>query len=240
MPNVKRTKKSTTKRRTKRTSKSGRKYNRKSNNTTTTRTVSIGKPVSDKFFTKLRYSETIPLTLGSSMVSFLMQSSLYDPNYQISTAPHDNQHQPLGHDQLSALYNRYRVYGFKYTVIVVNNTNYPCRIWLRNSDEATIVNDVQLLNERPETQLSTLTGLVATPVKKMTGYHNCPKMHGLTKKEFNMRPEFEAMTTTNPANMSYLILQFLQYDTTVTGSISVQVNLEYYVQYFDPFELTKS
>lgn len=235
MPISRSRKRGTVRRARKRTRKSGRKYYRKRNYAKTTRMVASSKPVAERFLTKLRYSETLVFTFtGTAVGTFTIQSSLFDPNAGVGG------HQPYGFDQLSTLYNRYRVYGFKYKLHMANLTNYTAQMWLRNTDESTVVTDSELLSERPDTQMTMIGPVVGYPIRMFKGYHDCAKMHGITKKQFNMRPEFEALTTTNPANVSYLALAARALDGSATGTMSVTIVIDFYCMFFDPFELNKS
>jgi hypothetical protein len=78
-------------------------------------------PMPTIYRTTLKYVETLDVNLSANIVTSyeFRTNSVYDPNYT------GGGHQPLGFDEISTFYNKYRVLGFRYHVsapIIPNST----------------------------------------------------------------------------------------------------------------------
>lgn len=76
-----------------------------------------------KQYFKLFYSEAIGITLGTINYYNFRMNSIYDPNYTGTV------NQPLWHDQLAVMYNKYKVNACKYKFIFNNfSASQPVRL----------------------------------------------------------------------------------------------------------------
>lgn len=220
-------------RRTKRTTGYRRRTKPVANRLTMTR--SVGKPISDRFYTKLKYAETITFSLSlGALTNWQVRSGMQDPDVTATG------HQPMGYDQLATMYQRYQVFGIKYHFRFLNDSNQNVAIWVSNSNNNTFASDYRLLMERPNVQHTVCAGPVGYPFALIKGYHNCAKMHGLNKKDFNDDDETKAVFGNDPVKQSFINIQMRTYDTTATATVRVEMTLLFYCVAYDPIELPLS
>lgn len=191
-------------------------------------------PVPERYFTKLRYSELLTFSLpsASTLVSYLYRSSIFDPDYSGAG------HQPLWRDQLALLYNKYRVYGIKY-YITFKNSNVQQLTWayVKHSDNSTAEVTPTTLRERAEGR-GVMLDANSGRANLIKGYLSVPKCFGLSKKEFCEDDTFISQMTTNPASTAFLHIYALTMNTSCI--IHCQIDLVYYVEFFDRIDVTGS
>lgn len=191
-------------------------------------------PVAERYFTKLNYSELITYTLSlpNTMSNYVFQTSIYDPDFT-STG-----HQPMWRDTLATMYNRYRVFGIKYT-IAIKNTNVSQMTWayIKHSDNSTSETNPNALRERRE-GISVMLDSLNGRTNMVRGYLSITKAYGLSKKEFYDDDGFIAAIGANPAKMAYLHIYTLTMNTTAI--IHAQVDLQYYVEFMDRIDVGQS
>lgn len=191
-------------------------------------------PIAERLFTKLRYSEIITFTMSSPNVlsSYLFQTSIYDPDVTAVG------HQPLWRDTLATMYNRYRVFGIKYT-IALKNTNVSQLTWayVKNSDNSTTETNPNTLRERNEGKPLMLDSLNGR-TNIVSGYLSASKAHGLSKREFYDDDGFISAIGTNPSKMAYLHLYTLTMHSSAI--VHAQVDLQYYVEFLDRVDIVGS
>lgn len=185
-------------------------------------------PVPDRIFTKLRYAEFFDLAPQQAgtpgMVSYSFRSSLFDPNYT------GLGHQPLWHDQLQAMYGRYRVIGMKYRFVLCNtNTNQLCTMAVEKADgppQNPAVGYTTILERRGVRPVN-INPSQSNPTI-VQGYMHVGKPYGLTKTDFMADEDFEANFGANPAKMSYINLYCVTQNTSAI--VNCQASIEYYVE----------
>ena len=73
----------------------------------------------DRLITKFSYKDNVNLTDVLSFGTKIFRlNSIYDPDLDLV-----NGHQPLGYDQWSTFYNKYRVYKAVVRATIMNNQN---------------------------------------------------------------------------------------------------------------------
>lgn len=185
-------------------------------------------PVPDRIFTKLRYAEFFdlsPQTAGTTgLVSYSFRSSLFDPNYT------GLGHQPLWHDQLQAMYGRYRVIGMKYRFVLCNtNTSQLCTMAVEQADgppQAPSVGYTTILERRGVRPVN--IGPSASKPTIVSGYMHVGKPYGLSRTDFMSDEDFESNFGANPAKMSYINLYCVTQNTSVI--VNCQASITYYVE----------
>lgn len=191
-------------------------------------------PVSERYFTRLRYSEGISFTIPAalSLTAYIFQSSVYDPDFT-STG-----HQPLWRDTLATMYNRYRVFGIKYRVEFRNtNVQQMTYVYIKHSDNSTTETNPNTLRERGEGQAKNLDSLYGR-ANVLSGYLSVAKCHGLSKREFYDDDGFIAAIGANPAKMAYLQLYATTFNTSCI--VNAVCDLEYYVEFMDRVDIAGS
>lgn len=214
------------KRKSKKTFKRGK--NRSRSYTTKIKTVS---PLPPRVITKLRYSAQF-ISSGSALDNQMRLNGLFDPDYT------GVGHQPYGFDTYAAIYAKYRVFACAYTIkatstsgtvpvsmtIVPNNTNSP----FTNST---------LAMESPRAKTTMLA--YAAP-RVISGKIYLPALVGGSNVNYKADDRYQADITGVPAEV--MNLHIVTSDMAGNASTAVQYSIEmvYYVEFYDPKELSQS
>lgn len=188
-------------------------------------------PVPDQILTKLNYSENITMTLQGAALGVLspayyrFQTSLYDPD---STG---TGHQPLWHDQLAAMYSKYRVHGIKYRFVIKNTSESNMIIsgCVRHTSLSSVDGDYRVLRERRGTQKFHLGSFISMPTV-VRGYMAANKPWGLSKKEFMADEDFDANIGANPTKLTYLDIYAWTMSTS-NVTLNVIADLTFYCSF---------
>lgn len=181
-------------------------------------------PVPQRFLTKHKYSTTVTINTAQPQYNFNL-NSLFDPD-RTGTG-----HQPYGFDQLSALYNRYRVYGCSY---VVNGyqANNPIRIGAVPSNSVAALPNMATLIELPRAKFT--TQIPGGSRAQISGYVDLPSLTGRTKAQYMADDIYAGTALSSPAELLILNLQAaLLSDVTVDGCL-MTVTLQFHCEWFDP------
>lgn len=185
-------------------------------------------PVAQRSRCRLKYAESIVLATSAIFTGDYtwMINSLFDPNFT------GGGHQPRGFDQLSAFYNRYRVYGvhYKVTCLVAADqiilTVYP-------SNQTTAPSTFQ---DAAEQAMSKWTVLQNAAPGVITGYVDLCVLNGKTRVAYEADDTTQALTSASPSEQLCL-------HTVVTSQSSSNVNtyvaveLEFDCEFSDPIAL---
>lgn len=161
-------------------------------------------PLPMKFLAKHRYVEGgLSLDPGvASLGTYIMNlNSLYDPNYT------GVGHQPLGFDQMTALYSKYSVIGAKAT-IQVRNLDSSYTLWCGayvNKLGLTTATDPDTIIEQGLGSFSILgpSGKVGDACV-LNQYFSGRKFYG--NKKFISDPDYQGDDSSSPANPVYLTM----------------------------------
>lgn len=191
-------------------------------------------PVAERYFTQLRYCENLSFAVSAPNTLYVYQyrSGLFDPDVT------GTGHQPLYRDTFASLYNRYRVYGIKYYATAKSGTAIDLTsMFIRHNSDSTTETNQYVLRERQDGKSKVFGGPQAQPAR-LKGYMSVPKVFGISKQEFIGDDQFQSLVSTDPAKLGYL--QF--YVTTTGGStvIYVQIDLIFYVEFFDRVDVPMS
>lgn len=191
-------------------------------------------PVSDRYFTKMRYSENVQLTLSlpNVLYGYQYRSSIFDPDYTGSG------HQPLWHDQFYLLYEKYRVYGVKYSITLKTGSAVDLTtIYVKYNQSSAQDTNQYTLRERGDGKGRILAGPQGAPTH-FSGYMSVAKVFGLSKKEFIADDSFVSIQGDNPPKTAFLQI----YGSTVGGStlISASLDLVYYVEFMQRADVSGS
>lgn len=186
----------------------------------------------------LRYCTNIVLTstMGTLSKHYFRATSLFDPD-QTGTG-----HQPMGYDQMGALYNHYVVLGSKITVRAMPD---------QNGDVNTAVFGVYTSDDT-STPYSDYTGFIEAKrgaYKCLTNQRNQQtiKYKFSTKKFFNIkdvadnRANIGASIGSNPTEEAYFILYYQNLETPgETSEHNFLVTIDFIAEYSEPKDLTQS
>jgi len=227
----------------KRTYKRGRKRNRVGKNrrknmrlykAVPTMTSVKGNGFSDKMFVKLKYVEELNLTdiVGTNIYYSFRGNSLWDPNLTGSG------HQPLFFDQYAAIYQRYKVFASKITVLVTNPTSSPCNMVLQSGTDNYLGSSYSQILEQPGAKVTRTIPPTNQMTSKMTNFSTTRRACGLSRKEVS-EENYSALVTGNPNEIWYHNL-FFQNAYAIAINVYITVQITYYAQFYDRLIATQS
>ncbi len=162
-------------------------------------------------------------------------NSAFDPNFTGIGL------QPLGFDQYSALYGRYRVLGVRYRLLVGTRTSTPIRTGVYPSAQSTLPADVAawcVQNQWARTKmLGSNTG--SDNIADISGKLDVSAVLGVTKQEFVTEHDFSALTSSSPARVAYLHF-WINCVGGVVASVDYSMMLWMDVEFIQPVALSLS
>lgn len=183
-------------------------------------------PIPDRYICKMKYATTVSTDLTGQYIFNL--NSLFDPD-RTSFG-----HQPYGYDNLTVLYNRYRVISCGWRICMPANYNGVSILLgsLPNNDPGiSYLNDGEM-RENPRTKYVLQNPGATSLVLK--GKQNIATLMGRTKQQYMADDSYQAVTTASPNELGLLYLQTFTATTGLPlGSIPVNVTLEFTAEFFD-------
>jgi hypothetical protein len=185
----------------------------------------------------LRYAENVSasvITVAGSNQIFRL-NSIFDPNAAVGGT------QPYGYDQVSALYNRYRVLKTRWKIVFAAST----------AGYSAVVVPINGALSSPVADLTTLTSAAMVPFAKYFNYNtgamppktsgsmNLNVLGGVARVEYLTDDRFEAQIGANPAEVISLNIGVYN-PSGGTITISYFVELWYEVDLHDPISLAAS
>lgn len=178
----------------------------------------------------LRYSEIVQLSVSSGFGSFLFSANgMYDPNTT------GLGHQPMGFDQLMAVYNHYHVIASSITVTCCQplafNDNYQMAIVLAPSTSTSTIGDIATACEQEGAVFRTLsanTNLTA-PLRKSWKW----------KSTFYDKSADGGQSGSNPAEQSFYQI-FVNDVALSTFSLNLKVDIQYTAVFDEPRNFVSS
>ena len=190
-------------------------------------------PVATKMRTLLRYSDNFAVS-GLPLVDTVFNlNSCYDPNRTAAG------HQPLGFDQLSALYARYRVYHTEIRASLhSSSTADPVQLLIVPTNNTTAFTSGVNAAEQPFAQISKLTNVYTGPSMVDTTV-DLSVLNGLSSAQYAANEDTQAAITADPneALCAHVVAYTLS-GSNITGYVIV--NMLFDVEFFDPFVLAAS
>lgn len=192
----------------------------------------------DLYFVKLPYQELIETsttTTGVSGYTFAV-NSIYDPNVS------GTGHQPLGHDQLATLWERYTVFGVKYDIKAVNMSSTPCRVCTVVYDSSHTFTTFEDASEQPKASKTMILGGSngGNDVLTFEGYISTAAAAGVPKTVIRDDDLWSASFGANPAKMPLFSIMHANLNGVSTTDVHYVVTLIYYVRLKDRVELSTS
>nr|UOF80369.1 capsid protein [Cressdnaviricota sp.] len=179
-------------------------------------------------FTKLKYSDIYSLTGTTAPTQQVWRiNSLHDPDLT------GTGHQPYYYDQLTAMWDAYRVYGAKFefwfeTTTGSENAAVCIRATYNNNPDSSV--DISQSMERPNEIVRMLTPQRPTYIKK---YFSVASVYGTSKQRVRTDDIFSALVGANPGNVAYLTLSG-QTANESSGAIAItaRVRITFYAKMF--------
>lgn len=196
-----------------------------------------GQIVPDRCRTNLRYVEGLAYRVPGSSADVYSYNlnSVFDPNLS------GTGHQPMGFDQLKALYGRYRVYSCKYKVrfFVANVGPTVCAVTPTNETTSfvSIPQDALETTGSKYGSINNITavGSVATPIV-LSGKVNLMSLYGAKDMQSD---RYQALISADPTETA--ILHLLCWSIDNQNLIwTFLIELEYDVEFYDRNQVTGS
>lgn len=190
-------------------------------------------PLAQRYITSMKYTETFTLSSLVNAYRFRMNGG-YDPNYT------GGGHQPYGWDQLSAIYNRYRVISCAWTINAVNTNSEAFRITALPSNDVVSPTDPSNSMENPRCRW--MVQFPYAPSKTLKGKIYLPSLVGRNKAQYLADDRYQALTTSVPdeAALLNIFLGAMDDASYPAGSTKCVINLTYKVEFFDLKNLAQS
>lgn len=198
--------------------------------------------VPNRLYTKLRYVDNTFVTAdnltglsGTELVWRL--NSLFDPYFPVGG------HQPLGFDQLTPMYQRYKVFKVDVNVAVRGRTGTALpfvAINVRQGASTYTLGSLKALGEILEQPGNTvMDGTILQSWSQTIWNHN---IEGRTYEEYLAEDAYGAQVTTDPSITPYLGVACGTVDTpsSSSNSVYITVGLVYHCFFYEPKVLAQS
>lgn len=217
-------------RKTKKTNRKKRAYGRKARGRSNY-SVARTSPISDRTFTRLKYSMLTALNYGGLGFPTNHQfriNSLFDPDFSLGG------HQPLGYDQYSTLYNKYRVHGMGYKITFINReTAYQLEVATQLRPNSVAQTNIDTIHEAPYTQKRIIGIEGGRSMATIKGYASMAKIRGVSKSVIKSDDQYSASTGANPAISAFLQIYMQNQTSNVAAECAIRVELEYFCEFYD-------
>lgn len=195
-------------------------------------------PFPSRTFARLKYVDNLPQSGSAGVgIDYLFNlNSVFDPD-RTGTG-----HQPYGHDQLSAIYNRYRVWSCRYKVSFRSKAGgsvQPVTVTVLPSNQTTsLVSVAASCGEWPGAK--SCTTYWEDNQQYLQGRVYLPTLVGQSRTEYSGESENEASYGSSPSSICVLHCVMYPQDSgsSVLGYLNVE--LEYFVESFDQNQLAQS
>jgi len=186
--------------------------------------VRVGKqPIPKQLFNRLKYAETVNITLGiTGLGSYLFScNGLYDPNIT------GTGHQPMYFDQFSALYDHYTCLKSTMKATVVAHPN-AALIFAVGQDDDTTINAAtsSTIWERPGYQVKSTNCAVEPSGTSLWSKWDAKKVFGGDPQSDT---NLQGSGSSNPTEQSYYVLYFDGGTALVNQQVTVLVEIWYEV-----------
>lgn len=195
----------------------------------------------DRMTLRMNYVDNIVLSGGvaSGTARAFRVNSLYDPDTSTLAG-----HQPLGYDQWSVFYQKYRVYKADVTVRLANvDANsadaVQCALFAYNANGAGKVIDDSIF-EQPHTRKAILGGRGGMDRATLRMSVNLPKILGMAPVVYKSVSTTSSLFGTNPLEAINASVICRALDGQSSPLISCEVTIVYHAELFDPIVQTIS
>lgn len=194
--------------------------------------VLVGKslnPIPQRTIVKMKYAETVATDING-FYNFNL-NSIFDPNRT------GGGHQPYGRDIYATLYNRYRVISCRYVVQCpngVNNIQWGCV----PTNDIYAFASLDEMKEHPRAKFRSQS--INAPVQTITGNVYLPSLMGRTKAQYMADDRYQSDMNNSPQELGVLQIVTAQQTGGIASGNTVQIILEFLVEFFDVKQLSQS
>lgn len=193
-------------------------------------------PIPDRLFAKMKYHDTFVTTAAGVPAIHYFRTSIFDPDES------GGGHQPMGRDEYSQLYNRYRVNGIGYTATAINeSTSQQQDVVVIPKPNATAITSPtqlwELAYSKPRVICPEGSGRNVTTFR---GYLSASRILGVSKEQYRTNSAYSSQMATNPTTTARLHFYSMPSDLASTSTVRWKVTLTYYCELFDRHTLSSS
>lgn len=187
-------------------------------------------PIPQRAIVKMKYSEAV--ATGTDGLYTFNLNSVFDPNRT------GIGHQPYGHDTFQTLYNRYRVISCGWRIqCLIPSSGSAVNVGCMPANEVLLFTTVSEMRENPRSKY--ITQAPGASAMTLHGKSYLPSLVGRTKSQYMADDRYQAQVGSNPSELAILnIITTGNTDTPIQATI--QVTLEYTVEWFDVKHLNQS
>lgn len=186
---------------------------------------------------RLRYNAVKDLS-GGGLSGFnaivFRGNSIFDPDFS------GGGHQPLGHDQWANFYRRYRVLGSKIIVRAASDSAAPAGIGVVPQNTNTVLSQRTEYAEASYVKNVPLGADASHAIAMIENYVSTAKMRGGPPNYVRLNEDLSALVGANPAQQFYWHVFGYSLDATVNWVIKLEVEVQYYVEFYDRETLAQS
>lgn len=194
--------------------------------------------VPDRLIVRLPYvnQSSITAAAGIPLDTQFRLNSIYDPEVAVAVG----QSQPLGTDQWSAFYNRYRVIGVNVYLMVRNTNADACYVGMvANNDTGALLSEAAYEQSRCKFKMvgATSGGHDVVVMKK---YFNLANLTGRPKVSYISDDRYQAEFTADPQEAIHLHICTQPASAALATSLHYSLKMVYLVELFDRKALAQS
>lgn len=208
----------------------------KRTNQTTLFNRSVNDVIARRFITRLKYcdSGTISPTIAGSDTDLFNLNSIYDPDRTHAG------HQPKGRDQLSVLYQRYRVFAASWKVQFHKVLDEDVTFYvLPQNSASTLINSP--LSAIAELAYSKTKVAKRDAGSLFTGFMSLPKLTGQTPSQYKAGTEYQGQSMDmSPTEIMTLAVGAFSHASAPSDVHNYDIEIVYHVELFDPITLGQS
>lgn len=184
-------------------------------------------PLPSKYICKLKYVQPFDIDPVTQQHNFNL-NSLFDPDRT------GLGHQPYGFDQLSTLYEKYRVISASWVINGINtgDSQRAVRIAACPHNDNFTFPDMNLAMESPRTKYI-IQGAQGSDLKTLKGWVNMNSVVGRTKPQYMADDKYGSSFTASPSELVILTVMGSDLDNSGSVAISCTITLEFTAEFYD-------
>lgn len=200
-------------------------------------------PFPKMMLVKMNYSENQVITVGSAGVFgtelIFRLNDVFDPRFT------SGGHQPLGRDQLTAIYGRFMTNACKIFIefadpLDLDMITVAVVIQSSGNSFALTGNGIEYVTEKPNTWVKSISNSGQQRVA-FNQYVDCQRLEGVSKNVWEANIDlYGAATGTSPTYSQYIRVACASPRSASTGSCIAKIKLCYYVKCYDQVTLPDS
>lgn len=176
-----------------------------------------------------KYAEDFTLNPGAAGTTANQAfriNSIFDPNHT------GIGHQPVNHDELAKIFERYKVEKIDYKVVVIGDSTTNTIAGVFVSDSFASDTDPRVYVENGMCDWSLLESTDTQATRTFTGSVDVPKIMGVTKKEYMAEEDYGAQFGANPIDGGLLTVFSAGLNASDAGVSNVFVELTYHAKLY--------